>query len=116
MLLGFPGLVINRFLYPWLTYDPVADFAPVSLIGGRIDSMFNTTGSLLQTARAGTVRGLAVTLAERADTAPEFPTIAESGVPGFDVSGWYGLLAPAKTPLDILRKMHADAATVLSEP
>jgi tripartite-type tricarboxylate transporter receptor subunit TctC len=191
MLLGFPGLVINRFLYPWLTYDPVADFAPVSLIGvygnllvvpnsspfktfphflayakanpgkvtfatpgvgtsphlagellkhragidlihvpyrgvaagglsdliaGRVDSMFNTTGSLLQTARAGTVRGLAVTLAERADTAPEFPTIAESGVPGFDVSGWYGLLAPAKTPPDILRKMHADAATVLSEP
>jgi tripartite-type tricarboxylate transporter receptor subunit TctC len=59
---------------------------------------------------------LAVTLAERADTAPEFPTIAESGVPGFDVSGWYGLLAPAKTPPDILRKMHADAATVLAEP
>jgi tripartite-type tricarboxylate transporter receptor subunit TctC len=191
MLLGFPGLVLNRFLYSSLTYDPVADFAPVSLIGvfgnllvvsnsspmrtfpdflahakanpgkvtfatpgvgtsphlagellkhragidlihvpyrgvaaggmsdliaGRVDSMFNTTGSLLQVARAGTVRGLAVTLAERAGTAPELPTIAESGVPGFDVSGWYGLLAPAKTSPDILRKMHADVAEVLANP
>ena len=52
---------------------------------------------------------------DRAGTAPEFPTIAESGVPGFDVPGWYGLLAPAKTPPDILKKMHADAATVLAE-
>ena len=191
ILLGHPGLVINQFLYSSLTYDPLADFAPVSLIGvygnllvvsnssalktfpdflryaranpgkvtfatpgvgtsphlagellkhragiemthvpyrgvaaggmsdlvsGRVDLMFNTTGSLLQAARAGTVRALAVTLPERAATAPEIPTIAEAGVPGFDVSGWYGLLAPAKTRADILRKMHTDAAAVLADP
>jgi tripartite-type tricarboxylate transporter receptor subunit TctC len=85
------------------------------LVSGRVDSMFNTTGSLLQAARAGTVRALAVTLPERAATAPEIPTIAESGVPGFDVSRWYGLLAPAKTGPDILRKMHADAVAVLAD-
>ena len=96
-------------------YRGVAAGGMSDLVSGRVDSMFNTTGSLLQAARAGTVRALAVTLPERAATAPEIPTIAESGVPGFDVSGWYGLLAPAKTGPDILRKMHADAVAVLAD-
>jgi tripartite-type tricarboxylate transporter receptor subunit TctC len=115
MLLGFPGLVINRFLYPWLTYDPVADFAPVSLIGvyGNLlvvpnSSPFKTFPHFLAYAKANPGK---VTFAT-----PGVGTSPQSGVPGFDVSGWYGLLAPAKTPPDILRKMHADAATVLSEP
>lgn len=86
------------------------------VIAGRVDSMFNTTGSLLQPARAGQVRGIAVTSAERPSTAAEFPTFAESGVPGFDVSGWYAIFVPARTPPDIIRKMHADAAAALGEP
>jgi tripartite-type tricarboxylate transporter receptor subunit TctC len=86
------------------------------VIAGRVDSMFNTTGSLLQPARAGQVRGLAVTSAERPSSAAEFPTFAESGVPGFDVSGWYAIFVPAKTPPNIIGKMHADTAAVLSEP
>ena len=85
-------------------YRGVAAGGMSDLVSGRIDLMFNTTGSLLQAARAGTVRALAVTLPERAATAPEIPTIAEAGVPGFDLSGWYGLLAPAKTRADILRR------------
>ena len=48
--------------------------------------------------------------------APEFPTIAESGVTGFDVTGWYSLFVPAKTPPDIIKKMHADSAAALGEP
>jgi tripartite-type tricarboxylate transporter receptor subunit TctC len=190
MLVGFPGLVTNQFLYSSINYDPVADFAAISLIGtygnllvvpnsspiktfqdfltrakanpgkvtfaspgigtsphlagellkykahidithvpyrgvaaggmsdliaGRIDSMFNTTGSLLQAARAGQIRGIAVTSAERIPTAPEFPTMAESGVPGFDVTGWYALLAPARTPDDIIKRVNADLAMALGE-
>jgi tripartite-type tricarboxylate transporter receptor subunit TctC len=190
MLMGFPGLVTNQFLYSSINYDPVADFAAISLIGtygnllvvpnsspiktfqdflahakanpgkvtfaspgigtsphlagellkykahidithvpyrgvaaggmsdliaGRIDSMFNTTGSLLQAARAGQVRGIAVTSAERVPTAPEFPTMAESGVPGFDVTGWYALLVPARTPDDIIKRVNADLAMALGE-
>ena len=86
------------------------------LITGRISSMFNTTGSLLQSTRAGQMRGLAVTSAERTSLAPEFPTIAESGVPGYDVSSWYSLFVPAKTPPDIISKMNADTVAILREP
>jgi tripartite-type tricarboxylate transporter receptor subunit TctC len=78
--------------------------------------MFNTTGSLLQPVRSKQVRGLAVTTAERFPSEPELPTVAESGVPGYDVSSWYGLYVPAKTPKDIINKMNADAVAMLHEP
>ena len=85
------------------------------LIPGRLDVMFNTAGGTLMQARAGQVRGLAVTSAKRFPTAPEYPTIAESGVPGFDVSSWYALFAPAKTPPEVVRKLHADTVAILGE-
>ena len=190
MLWGPGSFAISRLLYSSLNFDPVADFAPVTLIGefsillvvpnsspaksvaefiayakanpgkityaspgigtlphlagelferkagielrhvpyrggstwvadliaGRVDAMFNTSGSLLQMARAGQVRGLAVTTAERFATEPEFPSVAEAGVPDFDVSGWYALFVPAKTLATIVRMMHDDAAAMLSEP
>jgi tripartite-type tricarboxylate transporter receptor subunit TctC len=74
-------------------------------IAGRVDSAINTTGSLLQTVRSGQLRGLAVTTLKRFPTAPELPTIAESGVPGFDVSSWYALFVPAKTPSEIIARL-----------
>ena len=80
--------------------------AVTDTIAGRVDAIFNTTGSLLQTVRTGQLRGLAVTTARRFPTAPELPTIAESGVPGFDVSSWYALFMPAKTPPDIIAKVN----------
>ena len=86
------------------------------LIPGRLDVMFNTAGGTLMQARAGQVRGLAVTSAKRFPTAAEYPTIAESGVPGFDVSAWYALFVPAKTPPAIIRKLNADTVAVLAEP
>jgi tripartite-type tricarboxylate transporter receptor subunit TctC len=85
------------------------------LIAGRIDAMVNTTGSLLQASRGGQVRGLAVTAAKRSALAPEFPTMAESGVVGFDISSWYGLFMPGKTPPEIVRKINADMVTMLAE-
>jgi tripartite-type tricarboxylate transporter receptor subunit TctC len=86
------------------------------VIPGRIDVMFNTMAGVLQHARSGQLRGLAVTTAKRFPTAPEFPTVAEAGVPGFDVASWYGFFFPAKTPPDIVRKLQADTVAVLAEP
>src|SRR5215203_4199246 len=97
-------------------YRGVAAGAMNDLITNRIDCMFNTTGSLLQAVRSGQVRGLAQSTPERSPLAPELPTFAEAGVPGFNVSSWYGLFAPAKTPADIIKKMHDDTAKMLTEP
>src|SRR6185369_3904559 len=85
-------------------------------LANRIDSMFNTTGSLLQAVRSGQVRGLAQSTAARSPLAPELPTFAEAGVPGFNVSSWYGLFVPARTPRELVAKMHADVAKMLTEP
>lgn len=86
------------------------------LVAGRIDAMINTTGSLLQAVRAGQVRGLAVTAGNRSALAPEFPTMAEAGVTGFDIRSWYGLFVPAKTPPDIVQRINADMVAILAEP
>lgn len=97
-------------------YRGVAAGAMSDLLANRIDAMMNTTGSLLQAARSGNVRGLAVTAAKRSALAPEFPTMQESGVAGFDISSWYGLFMPLKTPDAIVRKVNADMITILGEP
>jgi tripartite-type tricarboxylate transporter receptor subunit TctC len=78
--------------------------------------MFNNIGAVLPLIQGGKLRGLAVTTAKRTPAAPDLPPIAEVGVPGFDVSSWYAFLAPAKTPPDIVRKMHADTITALNDP
>src|SRR5262249_21991426 len=85
-------------------------------IAGRLDMMFNTTGSLLEPVRSKQVRGLAVTSAERFPDLPEMPTVAESGVPGYDVSSWYAIYVPAKTPADVIKRINADMGRMLGEP
>lgn len=86
------------------------------LIPGRVDVMFNNIGAVLPLIRGGKLRGLAVTTATRTPAAPDLPPIAEAGVPGFDVSSWYAFFAPAKTPPEIIRKMHADTVAALKDP
>ncbi len=76
-------------------YRGVAAGAMTDLIAGRLDAMFNTTGSLLPPVQGNQVRCLAVTSAKRFPIAPEFPTIAESGVPGYEAVSWYALYVPA---------------------
>ena len=113
------GELFKRMAGIELTHVPyrgAAAGAVTDAIAGRVDAIFNTAGSLLQTVRTGQLRGLAVTTAQRFPTAPELPTIAESGVPGFDVSSWYALFMPAKTPPDIIAKVNAATVTALSEP
>jgi tripartite-type tricarboxylate transporter receptor subunit TctC len=184
------GLAVSRFLYRSISYDPVADFAPVTLIclfpnllvvpnsspvhsikeliarakanpgkvtyaspghgssphmsaelfrylakvdlvhvpyrgaapaytdviAGRVDCTFAVMASGLPLVRAGQVRALGVSTANRQPIAPDVPTIAEAGVPGYDTSSWFAFFVPAKTPPEIVRKMHADTVAAMAEP
>jgi tripartite-type tricarboxylate transporter receptor subunit TctC len=95
-------------------YRGVAAGAMTDLLTGRVDSMFNTTGSLLQTVRSGQIRALGVTSREPFETAPDLPTIAEA-VPGYEALWWYGLFVPAKTPEPIVQKINTDVVSMLGE-
>ena len=97
-------------------YRGVAAGAMNDLLAGRLDAMFNTTGSLLQSVRVGQVRALAISSSKRAPNAPEIATFAESGVPGYEVESWYAVFVPARTPAEIVQKMHADVARALDDP
>jgi len=112
------GELFKRMTAIEMTHVPYRGVAPAlnDVIPGRVDVMFNTMAGVLQHARSGQVRGLAVTSAKRFPTALEFPTVAESGVPGFDVSAWYAFFAPAKTPPEIVNKLSTDTVAILREP
>jgi tripartite-type tricarboxylate transporter receptor subunit TctC len=85
------------------------------LIPGRVSVYFGS-GALLENMRAGQVRGLAVTSSRRDPTAPELPTIAEAGIPGYEVLSWHGLFVPAKTPPQVIKKMNTDTRAALADP
>jgi tripartite-type tricarboxylate transporter receptor subunit TctC len=180
----------NRFLYPSLSYDPIADFAPVTLIcmqpnimvvpnaspaksvkefvayaksrsgqisfgsggvgtsvhlsgelfkrmtgvemthvpyrgsapalqdviAGRLDLIFDNITPALPHVKSGSARGLAVTTSKRVIAAADLPTIAEAGVPGFDVSSWFAFFVPAKTPPAILKKLNEGTIAALAHP
>jgi tripartite-type tricarboxylate transporter receptor subunit TctC len=86
------------------------------LLGGRVTMMFSPIAAILPVVREGKLRALAVTSLRRSSTAPELPTIAESGYPGFEVTVWTGLLAPARTPATIVRKLHLETVKALALP
>jgi tripartite-type tricarboxylate transporter receptor subunit TctC len=101
-----------------LTHVPYRGASPAytDVIAGRVDCTFAVMASGLPLVRSGQLRALGVTTAKRVAAAPEIPTIAESGVPGYDMSSWFAFFVPAKTPPEIIRKMHADTVAVLAEP
>jgi len=86
------------------------------VITGEIPIVFSSTGTVTPFVRNGQLRALAVTGARRSSALPDVPTVAESGFPGFDVSSWYGVLAPAGTPPEIVDRLHAEIARVLARP
>lgn len=86
------------------------------LVGGRVTMMFGPIGTVLPVVREGKLRALAVTSSRRSSAAPELPTVAESGYPGFEISGWLGLLAPARTPPTIVGKIHRETVQALALP
>jgi len=87
--------------------------AIIDLIGGQISLVFSNVPAVLQQVRAGSLRGVAVTSAERISSIPEFPTVAESGVPGFEAITWFGFYAPAGTPRDIVNRLNAASREAL---
>ena len=101
-----------------MVHVPYKGAAPAmqDLIGGQIHLMFDNLASALTQVRAGKVRALAVTTAKRTALAPEFPTIAESGLPGFDIETWFGVLAPAGIPREALDRLHAEFTKALAAP
>mgnify|MGYP003348637548 CR=1 FL=1 len=84
------------------------------LLGGHVDAMFMTWPSSLPHVRAGRLRALAVAGAARSKLMPELPTVAEAALPGFAAEGFYGLVAPARTPRDIVSTLNAEVTRVLA--
>ncbi len=86
------------------------------LMGGQIMLSLSNMPAYTPQIKAGRVRALAVSTAKRSPAAPEIPTMAEAGVPGYVTVAWFGLLAPAKTPRDIINKLSAETARILKMP
>jgi tripartite-type tricarboxylate transporter receptor subunit TctC len=92
------------------------DQAMLDVISNRVPISFPTTPSALPFIRAGKLRALAVTSAERATALPDVPTMAEAGLAGYDASSWYGLLAPAHVPAPVVAALHAAVTKAMLDP
>ena len=90
--------------------------AVADLISGQVQVVFADPVSALSQVRAGTLTALAVTSKERSPVAPDLPTIAESGYPGFDAIAWHGIMAPAGTPPAIIERLNAEILKALKDP
>ena len=116
-----PHLGIELFLYTnglkmvHIPYKGVGA-AVVDVIAGHVPLMMANVLSALPHVRAGKLRAYGVTSLKRVAIAPDFPTIAEAGIPGFEVVPWFGLMAPANTPRDIIAKVHAGTVYALRDP
>jgi tripartite-type tricarboxylate transporter receptor subunit TctC len=101
-----------------MTHVPYKGSAPAvaDLISGQVQLMFDNLPPSLPQIKAGKLRALAVTSSTRAPALPDVPTMAEAGLPGFEASSWFGVLAPAGTPPAIVAKLNAEIARWLATP
>jgi tripartite-type tricarboxylate transporter receptor subunit TctC len=101
-----------------MTHVPYKGAAPAmnDLVGGQIHLMFDNLASSLAQVRAGRIRALAVTTSRRSALAPDLPTVIESGLPGFDISTWFGIFVPAGTPRDVVDRLHGEFTRALAQP
>ena len=90
--------------------------AVVDLLGGQVDMMFTNIPATLQNIKSDKLKALGVTSLKRNQALPMVPTIADSGLPGYEFSAWYGLLAPSGTPKDVVAKINSDLIAVLKTP
>jgi tripartite-type tricarboxylate transporter receptor subunit TctC len=86
------------------------------VMGGQIDTVFSNLPAIVPLVQSGKLKGLAVTTAKRAPALPNVPTMIEGGVAGYDVSSWFGVFVPAKTPKQIVTKINADVIRILKTP
>jgi tripartite-type tricarboxylate transporter receptor subunit TctC len=90
--------------------------AVTDLLGGQVGVMFDNVPNVLPHVKAGRLRGLATTGTKRAALAPDIPTVDEAGVPGYEVTVWFGLVAPAGTSREIVQKLNAEVVKILAMP
>ena len=100
-----------------MTHVPYKGSAPaiVAMLGGEIDALFDNLPNVLTQLKAGKLKAIAVTGAQRSVLFPDIPTVAESGVPGYEVNVWFGMQVPAATPTELVNKINADLVTILRE-
>jgi len=101
-----------------LTHIPYKGSAPAvtDLIGGQVQALFDNVPNVIQHVKAGRLRALAITTPKRIASLPEIPTVDEAGVPGYQVAVWFGVVAPAATPKDVIARLNAEINRVIALP
>ncbi|HOB01285.1 MAG TPA: tripartite tricarboxylate transporter substrate binding protein [Casimicrobium huifangae] len=101
-----------------LVHVPYKGSGPLTtdLLGGQVAMSFDTVTPVLAHIKAGKLRALAVTTAKRSSALPDVPTLAESGLKGFDIGTWFGLLAPAGTPREIVARLSSESMKIIQSP
>lgn len=112
------GELLNMMAGTKLVHVPYKGAAPAmtDILGGQVQLGFVDLPAAAAHAKAGRVKMLAIGNPRRTRTAPELPTIAESGVPGYETGGWFGVIAPAGTPPAIVKRLHTEIAAVMNDP
>jgi tripartite-type tricarboxylate transporter receptor subunit TctC len=112
------GELFKSLAHVDIVHVPYRGSAPAlaDVVSGQITMMFDLTLTSLPQMQAGTVRGLAITTPKRSPLAPNLPTVAEFGVPGYDVDAWFGVFAPAKTPAAIVKRLNAETVAIMRQP
>jgi tripartite-type tricarboxylate transporter receptor subunit TctC len=110
------GELLNTSLKVRVTHVPYKGENPgvIDLLGGQIPYMFSNFPVVFPHVQEGKLRALAITSLQRSPLAPEFPTVAESGIPRFDTATWSGLYVPGATPRDIIKRIHADIYKIMN--
>lgn len=112
------GELFKSMTGTFMTHIPYRGSAPAvaDLMAGQLDLMFDNLPSVIAHIRSGKLRALAVTSPKRSASLPELPTIAEAGVPGFDATAWFGVMAPTGTPAQAVNRMQQVLARALATP
>ncbi len=112
------GVLFDTLAGTVMTHVPYQGGGPAmnALLGGQIQLVFATAATAVPQIKAGKIRGIAATTLARASVMPELPTIAESGLPGFDANNWYGIVVPARTPKTIIARLNAETVKALNAP
>jgi len=110
--------LLKSMTHTYMVHIPYRGSAPVvtDLLAGQVDVMFDNVPNVIQHVRAGKMKALGVSTAKRSALAPEVPSLDEAGVPGYDLSVWFGVLAPAGTPREIVQRLNTEIIKILQSP